>query len=63
MKKCKNSVIFSPSIQKSTIWSYSAAKNISRDRTFFFFFFYGEGREEIVNHKEATRMRSCKTEI
>lgn len=39
---------------KYTIWSYSAAKNISKNRACWFFFNGEEGEE---NHKEATGLR------
>lgn len=43
----KKSLYFFP-YTKHTIWSYSAAKNISRNKTFF----NGEGREETGITKE-----------
>lgn len=61
MKKCKNSVIFFFSLYKKVPSGVILQPKIYQEIELFFF--YGKGREEIINHKEATRMRSCKTEI
>lgn len=54
MNKCKNSVIFSlyKKVPSGVILQPKIYQEIK-----LFFFLNGEGREETVNHKEATRMR------